>query len=95
MKSYCWSACTLPARSGGSWSSSWRRCSREVLDDLLAALVARRARLVDAPLDARALLVDDLVELLGDVVVDAAEVVAARASRAGARAASRASRAGP
>ena len=74
MKSYCWSACTLPARSGGSCSSSWRRCCGEILDDLLAALVARLPRLVDAPVDAGALLLDDLVELLGDVVVDAAEV---------------------
>ena len=49
---------------------------REIFEELLAALVARGAGLVDAPVDALALLVDDLVELAGDVLVDAAEVVA-------------------
>ena len=49
---------------------------REILEELLAALVAGGARFVDPPVDALALLVDDLVELAGDVLVDAAEVVA-------------------
>ena len=49
----------------------------DVLDELLAALVARaRSASSTPPVDALALHVDDLVELLGDVVVDAAEVAA-------------------
>ena len=67
----------------------------DVLDQLLAALVARAGGLVDPAVDPFALHVDDLVELLGDVVVDAAEVAASRAPADGVRAASRASRAGP
>ena len=46
----------------------------DVFDELLAALVARAGGLLDPPVDALALHVDDFVELLGDVVVDAAEV---------------------
>ena len=49
---------------------------REVLEQLLAPLVARRTRFVDASVDALAFLLDDLVELVRDVFVDAAEVVA-------------------
>ena len=65
----------MPARScGEQLELDLAALGREVLDDLLAALVARLARLLDAPVDAGALLLDDLVELLGDLVVDAAEV---------------------
>ena len=97
MKSYSCIACTRPARSGGIMLElhGWR-CVGEVLDDLLAALVARLARAssvrrsIPAPL-----LVEDLVELLGDVVVDAAEVAVLELLAAGAGAAARASRARP
>ena len=47
---------------------------RRALGDLLALLVTRGGGLVDAPVDALALHVDDLVELHRDVVVHAAEV---------------------
>ena len=47
-----------------------------IFEELLASLVARRARLVDAAVDALAFLLDDLVELIRDVLVDATEVVA-------------------
>ena len=75
MKSYSWSACTLPARSGGSSSSSMLRSAREILDDLLAPLVARLRgpRRVSRSIPARSWSTMSF-ELLGDVVVDAAEV---------------------
>ena len=49
---------------------------RELFEELLAPLVARLAGVVEAAIDAFALLLDDLVEPLGDVLVHAAEVVA-------------------
>ena len=67
----------------------------DVLDQLLAALVARACGVVDPPVDAFALHVDDLVELFGDVVVHAAQVVVLELLPAPFAAASRASRAGP
>ncbi len=46
----------------------------DVFEQLLATRVSGLLRVVDAPVDALALHVDDLVELPGDVVVHAAEV---------------------
>ena len=48
----------------------------DLVGDLLAALVARLARLLRELVEALALHVDDVAQLLRDVVVDAAEVVA-------------------
>ena len=76
IQSYCWSSLTRPARSGGSCSSSWRRCCARSSSSSSRRLSPDAARFVDAPIDAFAFLVDDLVELVGDVFVDAAEVVA-------------------
>ena len=95
MNSYSWSACTLPARSGGQLLELPAPLLGDVLDDLLAALVARAAWPRRPAGRCRRAPVDDLVELLGDVVVDAAEVAALELLAAGARAAARASRAGP
>ena len=76
IQSYSWSSLTRPARSGGSCSSCWRRCCASSSRSSSRRLSPDCARLVDAPVDAFALLVDDLVELARDVLVHAAEVVA-------------------
>ena len=49
---------------------------RELVEQLLAALVARLLGLVDAAIDAGALFGDNFVEAVRDVLVHAAEVVA-------------------
>ena len=76
IQSYSWRSLTRPARSGGQLLELLAALLRELLEQLLAALVARLLRLVDAAVDAGALLVDDLVEPVRDVLVHAAEVVA-------------------
>ena len=76
IQSYCWSSCTRPGEVGRQLVELAAALLRELVEQLLAALVARLAGLVDPAVDALAFLLDDLVELAGDVVVDAAEVVA-------------------
>ena len=56
-------------------SSCICRSLRDLLGDLLAALVAALAGLAVELVEAPPLRVDDVAQLLGDVVVDAAEVV--------------------
>ena len=76
IQSYCWSSLDPAREIGRELLELLAALLREIFEQLLAALVARRARLVDAAVDAFAFLLDDLVELVRDVFVDAAEVVA-------------------
>ena len=69
--------------------------AREILEQFLTSLVAGLTGVVEATVDAFALLLDDLVEAFRDLFVDAAEVVPVELLPALLRAAARASRAGP
>ena len=66
----------LPGQIGRQEVEGHAPLGGHFVGDLLAALVARLAGLLDQVLDAGPLLVDDVAQPLGDVLVGAAQVVA-------------------
>ena len=76
VNSYCWSSCTIPARSGGSMSSCRLRSSTTWSVISWRRGVAALPRLLGELVEALPLHVEHLAERLGDLLVDAAEVVA-------------------